>query len=74
VDSGAECAPRIARHLWRMCLGLIMTVGSFFANALPRILSGPVDVTPIDFLPQVLVLGFLVFWVIRVRFTGWRPS
>jgi hypothetical protein len=25
-------------------------------------------------LPQLLVLAFLVFWMIRVRFTGWRQS
>jgi hypothetical protein len=33
-----------------------------------------VHVTPIFFLPQFLVLDFLIFWMIRVRFTGWRQS
>ena len=70
---GIAGAPRLARHLWRMCLGLTLAVGSFFTNALPRLLPGPVHVTGIFFLPQLLVLGFLVFWVIRVRFSGWRP-
>jgi hypothetical protein len=30
--------------------------------------------TGIFFLPQLLVLCFLVFWMIRVRFTGWRQA
>jgi hypothetical protein len=43
-------------------------------NALPRILPAPVHVTGIFFLPQLLVLGFLIFWMIRVRFSGSRQS
>jgi hypothetical protein len=31
-----------------------------------------VHITLIFFLPQLLVLAFLIFWMIRVRFTGWR--
>jgi hypothetical protein len=41
---------------------------------LPRLLPGVVHVTSILFVPQLLVLGFLIFWMIRVRFTGWRQS
>jgi hypothetical protein len=74
LAGGITGAPRIARHLWRMCLGLTLAVGSFFTNALPRILPAPVHVTALFFLPQLLVLAFLIFWMIRVRFTGWRQS
>jgi hypothetical protein len=74
LAGGITGAPRIARHLWRMCLGLTLAVGSFFTNALPRILPASVHVTSLFFLPQLLVLAFLVFWMIRVRFTGWRQS
>lgn len=74
LAGGIEGAPRIARHLWRMCLGLTLAAGSFFTNALPRILPAPVHVTGIFFLPQLLLLGFLIFWMIRVRFTGWRQA
>jgi hypothetical protein len=72
LAGGISGAPRIARHLWRMCLGLTLAVGSFFTNALPRLLPGPMRVPPIFFLPQLLVLCFLVFWMIRVRLRGWR--
>jgi hypothetical protein len=47
-----------------------LAAGSFFTNALPRLLPGPMHVTPILFLPQLLGLGFLIFWTIRVRFTA----
>jgi len=38
---------------------------------LPRLLPGRVEITPIFFVPQLLVLAALVFWMIRVRMTGW---
>ena len=72
LAGGITGAPRIARHLWRMCLGLTMAAGSAFTNGLPRLLPGPMHVTPIFFLPQFVPLILLIFWMIRVRFTGWR--
>src|SRR5947209_9222995 len=38
---GIAGAPRLARHLWRMCLGLTMAAGSAFTNGLPRLQPGP---------------------------------
>lgn len=72
LAGGVSGAPRIARHLWRMCLGLTMAAGSAFTNGLPRLLPGPMHVTPIFFVPQFVPLALLIFWMIRVRFTGWR--
>ena len=74
LAGGISGAQRIARHLWRMCLGLTLAVGSFFTNALPRLLPGPYHVPPSFFFPQFLPLCLLIFWIIRVRFTGWRQS
>jgi uncharacterized membrane protein len=71
LAGGISGAPRIARHLWRMCLGLTLAAGSAFTNGLPRLLPGPFHVPPEFFLPQFVPLGLLVFWLIRVRFTGW---
>jgi len=71
VSGGISGAPRIARHLWRMCVGLTMAAGSAFTNGLPRLLPGPFHVPPEFFLPQFLPLGLLVFWMVRVRLTGW---
>jgi hypothetical protein len=71
LAGGISGTPRIARHLWRMCLGLTLAAGSAFTNGLPRLLPGPHHVPPAFFLPQFVPLILLVFWMIRVRFTGW---
>jgi hypothetical protein len=74
LQGGISGVPRIARHLWRMCLGLTLAAGSAFTNGLPRILPGPYHVPTAFFLPQFLPLGLLIFWMIRVRFTSWYKS
>jgi uncharacterized membrane protein len=74
LAGGLSGAPRIARHLWRMCLGLTLATGSAFTNGLARFLPGPYHVPASFFFPQFLPLFLLVFWMIRVRFTAWRPA
>jgi hypothetical protein len=74
LAGGLSGTPRIARHLWRMCLGLTLATGSAFTNGFARFLPGPYHVPPIFFLPQFLPLLLLVFWMIRVRITGWRRA
>jgi uncharacterized membrane protein len=72
LAGGITGARRIGRHLWRMCLGLTFAAGSAFTNGLPRLLPKTVHVPLILlFIPQLTSLGLLVFWMIRVRFTGW---
>ena len=72
LAGGISGAPRIARHLWRMCLGLTLATGSAFTNGLARLLPASLHVPPLAFfLPQLVPLGLLVFWMIRVRFTSW---
>lgn len=69
---GIAGARRIARHLWRMCLGLAMAAGSAFTNGLPRLLPHDLQVPlPLLFAPQLGVLVLLIYWLIRVRFTAW---
>ena len=74
LAGGISGVPRIARHLWRMCLGLTIATGSAFTNGFARLLPGPYHVPLVFFLPQFLPLVLLIFWIIRVRFTGWRQS
>ncbi len=60
---------RIARHLWRMCFGWFIATGSFFLGqqqVFPVWLQG----SPVLIVPALLPLALLIFWVIRVRFTG----
>jgi uncharacterized membrane protein len=72
AQGGISGTPRVARHLWRMSLGLALAAGSAFTNGLPRILPPGVHV-PLAWLfaPQLSVLALLIIWMIRVRVMGW---
>ena len=71
---GHGVAPRrIARHVWRMCLALLITSASFFLGqqqVFPAALRG----STILFLPELAVIGLMVLWSIRVRSPRWRFS
>ena len=62
-------APRLSRHVWRMCMALWITVISFFsirarvAAILPEMFTTPVMRT----LPAVLVLAAMFYWLWKVR-------
>ena len=73
LASGIAGAPRIARHLWRMCLGLTLATGSAFTNGFARLLPGfHGDVPSAFFLPQFIPLVLMAMWLIRVRLAGWK--
>jgi uncharacterized membrane protein len=71
---GLSGGPRIARHLWRMCLALFVAWGSAAGQPrvvalLPKALHQPLLI----FLPALAVLALMVFWLVRTRFTR-RPG
>jgi len=76
LSRGLTGTPRIARHLWRMCVGLAMALGSAFSNGFARLLPGPYHVPPAFFAPPFIMLAVLLYWLIRIRFPGWagKPS
>ena len=64
---------RIARHLWRMCLALWIATASFFlgqADEFPEALQ----IMPLLCTPVLLVMLLMVYWLVRVLFTQWRPK
>ena len=67
-------APRIARHLWRMCFALLIAALSFFigqSDEFPPALR----IVPLIALPMLIVLGALFFWLWRVRIRRtWTPA
>jgi uncharacterized membrane protein len=71
IGHGISGRARIERHLWRMCLCLTLASGSAFTNGFSRVL--PKGVIPFGwfFVPQFIVFGVLIFWLIRVHFTRW---
>jgi hypothetical protein len=59
----------IVRHLWRMCFGFFIATGSFFLGqqqVFPAWLRGSI----VLFIPALLPLVLLIFWLFRVRFTN----
>jgi hypothetical protein len=69
VRGGVFGAKRIVRHLWRMCFGFFIATGSFFLGqqqVFPAWLRG----SSLLFLPALLPLILLIFWLFRVRFTN----
>jgi hypothetical protein len=69
VRGGVFGAKRIVRHLWRMCFGFFIATGSFFLGqqqVFPAWLRG----SSILFIPALLPLVLLIFWLFRVRFTN----
>jgi hypothetical protein len=66
IRGGLSGAPRIARHLWRMCYALSGTVLSFAANTAD---TWPEFINP--YAPNLVLIALIIFWLIRVFFTKW---
>jgi uncharacterized membrane protein len=67
---GLSGAPRIARHLWRMCFAFFFATGSFFLGqqkVMPEWMRGEWYLYALGLAP----LAFLFFWLFRVRLTKW---
>jgi hypothetical protein len=65
LRKGLVGRPRIARHVWRMCVALAIAAFSFFAGQqqlLPKMVRGTILVS----LPGLAALLFMAFWLLRV--------
>jgi len=68
-QSALRGAPRLARHLWRMCMALFIAAASFFsirarvAAIFPAALTGGVARA----LPVLLVMVAMFYWLWRIR-------
>jgi uncharacterized membrane protein len=72
--NGVFGVQRIVRHLWRMCVALLIAAVSLFLGqqqVFPRSVQG----SPFLFAPEIAILGLLIFWLIRVQFIDWpKPN
>lgn len=59
-------APRLARHLWRMCFALFIAALSFFIGQ-AKVIPKPVRILPLLALPVLAVLVTMLYWLWRVR-------
>ena len=65
---GWNRAGRVARHLWRMCVTMVIATMSFFLgqqHLFPEAVRGSVLLAA----PGLLVIAVLFFWLYRVWFT-----
>ena len=71
LRGGITGTPRIARHIWRVCVALFIAAASFFLGQ-QRVM--PVSIRGSFFLmvPPLAALGVMIFWLVRVRVTSGR--
>jgi len=61
-----EGTRRLARHLWRMSFAMwIATLSAFVGQA--KFLPEPIRKSGLQAIPVLLVTGFLIYWLLRVR-------
>jgi hypothetical protein len=65
-----RAAPRLARHLWRMCFALFIAAGSFFSirARVAKVFPEPLTTPMMRALPVALVFVAMFYWLWRVRF------
>lgn len=56
---------RIARHLWRMCLALLIATMSFYPGQ-AKLFSRAIRSTNLLYVPHVMLIGAMLFWLVRV--------
>lgn len=71
LRKGLGGAARIARHLWRMSVALLIATGSFFLGQ-PKFVPALLRDTGLAALPVLAVLALMLFWLVRVRLS--RPA
>ena len=66
VRGGISGVQRLMRHLWRMCFGLFIASGSLFLGQ-QQVFPSWWRKTNVLFVPAILPLLLMVFWLLRVR-------
>ncbi len=56
---------RIARHVWRMSLAMLITTFSFYPGQ-AKLMSKSLRATNLLFVPHVLLIGSMIFWLVRI--------
>jgi hypothetical protein len=73
LGGGVVAAKRIARHLWRMCVALLIATFSFFfgrSGIRAVLFTEPVRKTHLPEVPVVIICVVMLYWVWRVVFTN----
>lgn len=60
---------RLARHLWRMCLGFFIAAGSAFTGPGSSIFPQAVQDSGILSAPELIIICLMLFWFFRTLFS-----
>jgi uncharacterized membrane protein len=66
IRGGYTGRPRIARHLWRMCLALLIATLSFYPGQ-AKLFSKALRATNLLYVPHVLLIGSILWWIARMQ-------
>jgi hypothetical protein len=70
LRGGVSGAPRLTRHLWRMCVALLIATLSAFAGKRSEIFPEFIRRAHLLNVPIIAIIVVMIFWLIRVRFTN----
>ena len=65
---------KIARHLWRMCLGFFIAAGSAFTGPGKTVFPVSIQESGVLALPEIIILLSMIFWLIRTLYFTKQPS
>jgi hypothetical protein len=66
IRGGVTGPRRIARHLIRMCLALLLATFSFYPGQ-GKLFSKALKDSNLMFIPHVLLIGTMLLWIVRMR-------
>lgn len=69
AHGGVSGAKRIVRHLWRMSVAFFIAAASFFLGQ-QKVMPANIRGSKLLFVPPLLVLILLIYWLCRVWFTN----
>lgn len=59
---------KIARHLWRMCLGYFIAAGSAFTGPGKAVFPKNIQESGLLFLPEIVIFLSMIFWLVRTLY------
>lgn len=65
IHGGVTGARRLARHLWRMCLALLIALLSFYPSR-ESLFSAAIRESRVMYLPHLLLAGAVIYWMVRL--------
>jgi len=75
LRGGLAGGQRLARHLWRMCMGLLVALGSALAQPrLTHLIPAAYRHLPVLLLPVAAVIVMMIYWLTRLTLKGRRRA